>query len=81
MRCKLWELKGSIEDGIANLERALSDLTEDDACDEWPAMRETAEKIEAVLKEARKLLPLHAELEQAIKDDDDLADRFEASSY
>jgi hypothetical protein len=71
----IWDIKSAIENGIGWLEDALRDITEDgDALDGWPALSEAAGKIEAVLVEAKKLLPLHPELERAIEDEAEFVD-------
>lgn len=75
---ELWEMKQSIEDAI----RCLDDAAEDAATiavecdDQWKELNALADRIAAVLTEARKLLPLDHAMETEIQHHDDEADRY-----
>lgn len=62
------DLKHAIENGVGWLRSALQCATEDDQCD-WPALADLAGRIQAVLIEAEKLLPMPTELEAAAKEE------------
>ena len=65
-------LKETLAEAIGWLEQALEIATEEpEATAAWPALAATAEKIEAVLEQARGLFPLHPEIEAAIEGEDD----------
>jgi hypothetical protein len=73
------ELKDAIKYAHDWLEDALAIATEDpEACANWPALDETARRISAALESVRALLPLHPEIEAAVKGERDEMDEYES---
>lgn len=78
MTTPLSELAHAVGNAIDWLETALDVAVEDaEACDHWKALGATALQIEGVLILARRLLPLHPEIEAAVKAERDEYDAYD----